>query len=298
MPGRDREVGQAGRLEVEAQVGHLGDPPRVGQCVRHLGEELAHLGRRLEVELLAVETEPSGRVEVRGGADAQEHVVGVGLGLVDVVQVIGGHERQGGVPGQAQELLVQAALFGEAVILELEEEVALPEDVAIGRRGAPCLGPVVGAEGARHFAVEARREPDQAFRVAGQALEVDARLVVVALEVSVGGQPAEVAVAGPVLGQQDEMEGLRVRPALALGHGAAGDVGLHADDRLDLARPAGLVESDRPVERAVVGQGERLEAEGGGLAGEVVDAPETVEEAELRMDMEMDEVIRSEGHGG
>ena len=106
------------------------------------------------------------------------------------------------------------------------------------------------------LAVEAGRQADQALRVPGEVLAVDARLVVVAVEVGVGDEAAQVPVAGPVLGQQDEVVGLGVGLALAVGHRASGDVGLDADDGLDLALLAGLVEGDRAVERAVVGDGE------------------------------------------
>ncbi len=131
----------------------------------------------------------------------------------------------------------------------------------------------------------------------GEVLAVDARLVVVAVEVGVGDDAAEVPVAGPVLGQQDEVVGLGVGLALAVGHRAAGDVGLDADDGLDLALLAGLVEGHRAVERAVVGDGQAVEALRAGLRDEVVDAPEAVEEAELRVDVEVGEVVRSDRHG-
>jgi hypothetical protein len=71
-----------------------------------------------------------------------------------------------------------------------------------------------------------------------EQLLVDARVVVEAVEVGLGGEEAEVGVALLVLGQEDEVVGhlLRaVRPALG-----AGDVGLHAEDGLD-ARILGLL---------------------------------------------------------
>ncbi len=47
----------------------------------------------------------------------------------------------------------------------------------------------------------------------------------------------------------------------------------------------------------MVGDGQGVETVRGGLADDVVDATEAVEEAELRMQVEVDEVVWSDGHG-
>ena len=87
--------------------------------------------------------------------------------LVHVVQVVRGHQRQPDLGCQAQELLVQAALLGQAVVLHLQEEVAGAEDVAVLAGQAPREVPVLHLERARDLAVEAGREADQALRCAG-----------------------------------------------------------------------------------------------------------------------------------
>ena len=218
--------------------------------------------------------------------------------LVDVVQVVRADERQADLraPGAGAARAADAAPAGRGP----------------GPRGRSCPGrrcrrseparlrarsqsSTSSARGISPF--RQAESPIRPSRVLGEVVAVDARLVVVAVEVGVGDDPAQVAVAGPVLGEQDEVIGLRVGLALAIGHRAAGDVGLDPDDGLDLALLAGLVEGDRAVEGAVVGEGEAVEALRAGLRDEVVDAPEAVEEAELRVDVEVGEVIRSDRHG-
>ena len=223
--------------------------------------------------------------------------MGVGLGLVDVVEVVRRNERQAGLRREAQQLLVQRPLLGQAVVLELEEEVALAEDVAVLAGEAAGLVPVVGLERPRDLAAEAGAEADEPLRMPGEVLAIDPGLVVVAVDVGVGDEPAEVAVADVVLRQQDQVEGLGVGLALLLEHRPAGDVRLDADDRLDALRDAGLVEGDGPVERAVVGQGEAVEPLRGRRIDEIRDPPEPVEEAELRVDVEVREVVGGDGHG-
>ena len=219
----------------------------------------------------------------------------LGLLAPDVMQVVGGHERQIHLRREAQQLLVQAALLGQAVVLELEEEVALAQDVAVRAGNAPGLVHVAGFERARDLATQARRQPDQPLRVLGQEITVDARLVVVAVEVRAGDEAAQVLVAGPVARQQDEVIRLVVGLAFAVGHRAPRDVGLDADDGLDARRATGLVEGHRPVQRAVIRYGQRVEAERLGLRHQLRDAAQAVEQAELGVDVEMREIVRRDG---
>ncbi len=132
----------------------------------------------------------------------------------------------------------------------------------------------------------------------GEVGPVDPGLVVVAVDVGVGGDPAEVPVTDQVRRQEDQVERLGVGLALLVGHRPAGDVRLDADDRLDALRRRRLVERDGAVEGAVVGQREAVHPLRARLVDEVGDPPEAVEQAELGVGVEMDEVVRREGHGG
>ena len=104
------------------------------------------------------------------------------------------------------------------MVLELEEEPVLAEDVAVLAGQLAGELPVLDFERPRDLAVEAGRQADQAFAVPGEVLAVDARLVVVAVDVRVGDEAAQVLVAGPVLGEQDQVERLGVGLALLVGH--------------------------------------------------------------------------------
>ena len=280
------------------EVGHLGDAAAVADGVALVREERRHLGRRLHVELVGLELEAARRVEVVAGPDAEQDVMGLGLVLADVVQVIGHDQGQPDLRRQAQELTVEPGLLGEAVVLELQEEAVLAEDLAVAAGDRAGQLPVVDLERLGDLAAQAGDQADQALAVAREVLEVDPRLVVVAVDVGVGDQPAQVLVAGVVLGQQDEVEGLAVGLALLGGHRARRDVRLDADDRLDALGLRGLVEGDRAVEGAVVGDGHRIHALLGRRVDQLGDPAEAVEEAELRVDVEVREVVRGEGRHG
>ena len=99
---------------------------------------MAHLGRRLQVVLGALELEPLRVGEQRAGLHAQQRVVRDGVLAVRVVAVVGGEQRRADAPGDLDQLRVGPVLVGEAVVLQLDEEVVAAEDVL--EPGGPPLG--------------------------------------------------------------------------------------------------------------------------------------------------------------
>ena len=202
---RDGEVREAQLTEGHREVRHLRDAAAVREGVGQVREEALHLGGALEVELLGLETQPVRCVEVGPGAHAEQHVVGLGLLAAHVVEVVRGHEREARVLRQAQQLGIEGALLGQAVILELEEEVVATKDVGVLTSDTPSRFGVVDLECAGDLAAQAGRQADEALAVACQQLTVQARLVVVAVQVRRGDDATEVLVAGPVLGEEHEV---------------------------------------------------------------------------------------------
>ena len=109
----------------------------------------------------------------------RERVLGV-----EVVDVAGRDERKPGLLREGDQLRVDLVLLGEPGVLDLDVRRVAAEDldepVEVGAR-------VLRAtlrERARDAAREAAGERDDALRVTLEELPVDARLVVVALEVA------------------------------------------------------------------------------------------------------------------
>ena len=125
----DREVRQLRLAELDLDVGPLGDPERVVARLGHLAEQPAHLVRGLQVVLVAVELEAVGVAHQRAGLHAQQGVVGLVVLAVGVVAVVGGQQRRLDLAGDLEQLRVGAVLLGDAVVLQLDEEVVAPEDV-------------------------------------------------------------------------------------------------------------------------------------------------------------------------
>ncbi len=89
-----RERRQDRLPELDLHVGALGDQQRVVARFGCFAEQLAHLGRGLDVEGVAVELEALLVALQRAGLHAQQRVVRLGVVLVRVVAVVRCEQRR------------------------------------------------------------------------------------------------------------------------------------------------------------------------------------------------------------
>ena len=165
-----REVGQLRLAEVDLDVAALGDPRRV---VTRLGlaEQRAHLGRGLEVVLVAVELEAVGIAHQRPRLHAQQRVLGDGVVAVDVVAVV---VASSGAPmrrARSSSCGLVLCCSGMPSVLQLDEEVVLAEDVLqAGGLGGGALD-VPLHERLQHVPAQAAGGGDEPAGVVGQRLQ-------------------------------------------------------------------------------------------------------------------------------
>ena len=108
--------------------------------------------------------------------------------------------------GQLEESGDDLALFGDPVVLDLDEKVLPAEDLHKPAAGPLGLLETVVHQVMGHERGQAAAEADQAVGVLRQGLEIGPRLVVKALQVGVRHQFKKVLIAGEVLRQEAEME--------------------------------------------------------------------------------------------
>ncbi len=133
---------------------------------------------------------------------------------VCVVAVVGGEEGRADVRGNRDEVAHDLGLGGDAVVLQLDEEVAAAEDVLIHGGGVASgrvvpdlaqvafLGGGVWGEQLGDVAAEASGGGDDPGGMRREQLDVHPRLVVEALEIRLRRQGHEVSVPGLVDGEE------------------------------------------------------------------------------------------------
>ena len=150
---------------------------------------------------------------------------------------------------------------------------------------------LVGAAG------QAPAQADEAGGMPLQQLPVNAGLVVEALQVGEAGELDQVVVAGLVGGDEGEViEFLGASGVVAVAAVAGGEVALVAEQGLEARRLHGVMELHRAEHVAVVGDGHGRHAEPLGLLGHLVNAAGPVQQAELRMDVQVAEFGGSHGN--
>ena len=285
------ELGEQEPVGLDLDVAALGDLERAAHRVLVTDEVERHLLGRLEVELVGIEP-PVVRVLQRvAGLDAEQRLVCARVVVHEVVDVAGGDERQAGRLGELRELRVDPHLLLEARVLDLDVGLVAPEDLDEPVEVGGGVGGAVLLERLADAAGEAAGKDDEPLRVPLEQLPVDARLVVVALEVAERGELDQVRVA--LVGLREDGQ---VRVALLLPPAVIADIDLAAHDRLDPLLPGLALELDRARKRAVIGERDCRHPELCGPRGERRDAAGSVEDRILGVDVEMDEV--GLGHWG
>ena len=301
-PSGSGKLGSWGAPNSISTLGPLGDPQRVVARLGQLPEQVAHLVGGLQVVLVALELEALGVRQHGPGLDAQEGAVGLVVLAVGVVRVVRGQQRGLQLRSQFDEQRVGVALSLQAVVLQLDEEVVAAEDLLQPAGLLQCALLVTLQQGLEHVPTEAAGRGDEPLVVLGQQVPVQAGLVVVTLEERLAGELDEVAVAGVALGQEGQVV-VELLAALGVAAGVVdpapagrtlaavvvGHVGLGADDRLDALLAALLVELQRPVHVAVVGDPERRLPVGDRLGHQLVEPGGPVQHRELGVDVEVGE---------
>ena len=273
--------------KIKIKVALLGDLGRILAGLRHHGEQVVHFVRRLDVELVGLELHLVGVLNGLSGLDAQQDALHLGVLFAQVVGVVGGSHGDAGLPGQLDELRQDDVVLLQAVVLQLDVVVALTEQVTVPQRCRLCALVVPCQNGLRHFARQAGRKANQALVVLFQQLFINAGLGIKTLHESGRHHLDEVFVTRLVLAQQDE-----VVVAVDLVHlikaGAGGHIDFAADDGLDARLFGCLVELHTAVHDTVVGAGDGILAALLHPVHQLVDAAGTVQQAVLRVDVQMD----------
>ena len=201
----------------------LGDTGGVFDGLRLVGEERAHLLLAFEVELVGLKAHAVRVVDGLAGLDTEQDVLHPGVGLAQIVGVIGGDQGQPRLPVQAQNACVDLLLGGDAVVLELQVEVALSEDLS--QLQGSLFGPlvVVLQQPLGDLAGKAGRQSDQAGAVGAQQIHVHAGTDVKALQKALADHIRQVAVALLVFAQQHQVPRVAVELIAVVKAGPRGD---------------------------------------------------------------------------
>ena len=122
-----------------------------------------------------------------------------------IVAIVCRDERNAGFARERHNLRVDALLDVQALVLNFQKEVSLPENVAQAVGGLAGLIRLFFHQTFSHGAAQTRRQRDQAVAVFRQQVVIDSGLVVKTLEVAGGDELDQIPVAFRIFAQQYEV---------------------------------------------------------------------------------------------
>ena len=118
MTLRHRERGQHRVVELQLDLRPFGNEQRVVARFRQVAEHVAHLGRALDVEVVALESQSIRIAHERARLHAQQRIVGLGVVRLGVVTVVGREQRRADRARDVEQRLAHALVVVEAVVLQ------------------------------------------------------------------------------------------------------------------------------------------------------------------------------------
>ena len=170
------------------QIALVRNLARVQNRLGNFGETRLHFVRATQIKLLLRVTRAHAlRVAQHGlRADADETIVRVRMTFFDVMHVVRRHEFQSEIIGKLNQLLVHFRLFGDAVVLQFEKKIFRAERLFEKIHRVARLRDLIFHDQIRNLARETAGHRNQAFAVRRENFFINARLVIVALQMRGG----------------------------------------------------------------------------------------------------------------
>ena len=125
-------------MRLDFHVAALRDVHGAAQRIRHFPEHLRHLRRGLEIKLVGRELHAMRVAHGLAGLNAQQDFLRVRVVVMQIVAIVGGHQRNSGFFRQPHQFRVHAFLDFQPLILNLQEEIVLCRKYRAAGRHSLC----------------------------------------------------------------------------------------------------------------------------------------------------------------
>ncbi len=175
------------------------------QRFRNFAEDSKHLVRRFEIELVRWKFHPALVAHRLAGLNAQQNFLGVRVFVMQVMAVVGRHQRNPGLFRKPHQMRIHTLLDLQSLILNLQKEILFSKYIA----QAVCIlaSAIVFLfdHRFRHRTLQTRRQRNQPAAVFGEQIVVNARLVVETFQEACGDQLDQVMVTLKIFAKQHQV---------------------------------------------------------------------------------------------
>ena len=152
--------------EFHLEITPFGDAQRVVTRLGKLGEECAHFLGGFEIQLGTV-AHAFFIHHVRPRADADEHIVGLVVGLLKEVDIIRGNQSEIQIAGEFYQLGIDPALGIQSEIVDFDEIIFRAENIPVDSRRRLRVVKASGLQKRGDFTLQASAQGDDPLRMRG-----------------------------------------------------------------------------------------------------------------------------------
>ena len=292
---RGFKVRQFGHAEFKIKITLFRNTVGVFTGIRRNGKQIVHFVGAFQIEFVGFKLQFVVVLNGLTGLDADQNALHLAILLAEVMGIVGGYQRDTGLPGKANQQRQNLLLLFNAVILDLDVIVSLPEQIVVIQCNLAGFLIIACEQCLRDFACKTGRKTDQAFVMLLQKFLVHPGLGVKTLNEAGRNQLDQVFITGFVFAQQHQMVGA-IDTVDLIETGTIGHIDLTADDGLDAGLFRGFVEIHTAIHHTMVGDGD------GGLAQlldpfkNAVDSAGTIQKAVFRVDMQVGKLLVGISH--
>ena len=252
-PIRHVVLRQLGHAELNLHMAAVSNLLCILHCLPRIRKQRCHLFLRFDIVLPAFIAHPVLIRQLFSRLDTEQDVMGLLVLRIGVMHVIGGRQLDPQLLGHLQQTLVHKLLLRNTVVLQLQEIIALPENVLILQRLFLRVFVQPPNQVSLHLPGKAGAQCNDPLMVLPQKLLVHTGLIIISVHKPFGHDLHQIGIAGVILRQKDQMI-ITVVPArdLPVEPGTRRHIDLASKDGIDPCFFCFPVKVDHPVHDSVV----------------------------------------------
>jgi hypothetical protein len=227
-----------GRLDL--QIASFGYENRVPDRLRIVAPKSGHFLRGFEIEMVSLVAHAVGLAHNFASPDAKQDIVRHAVFALEIMTIVGTHQRNAGLLCDFNERGIYAMLSGKIVIHQLQIKIFRAEYIAQFRGFGQRFIGLLHKQPLRHGSLEAGGQCDEAAAMPRKELLVNPGPVIKSFEITVGNKPAEIVISLEILGQENQMVRLIASTGLLV-TAFLGNVNLASEDGFQSSLAGGVV---------------------------------------------------------
>ena len=292
IPFRHWIIRQLQFAKSEIHLTSFGNLHCVFKCSRIICKEFRHLLLRFQIVVGSRKAHAVRIVDCSPRLHTEQDIMELAVIRMNIVDIICCDKSDTMLLCQITKSMIHRFLFRESVILYFQEKIRMPEYVDIFANDLIRLFYIPAQNRLRNLSCNTGGKRDNSLMVAAQKFLINARFIIISLNICERYELNKVTIAELILGKKDQMIiALAIHLCAFLPHTRC-EVDLASDNGMDPLCLCLFIESNHTVHDAVIGHSDRIHPEFFRAAHKLLDPTCAVQQTVFRVHMEMSKCHR------